>query len=191
MLDQLQVSTRAVLEQTKQLLCPSALAVPPGDAGAGVMLHPAQCLFWVQGSVRRDPLWTQAAGNSQGTLLPAVCAVPGQRRCPAAGGERCQRALPSLRSHAAGTGGPARLCPCAGNAHLYPHRRAPRGPLPPSSLLPYGKNRSVSSACFILLVMEAAAALSWWWGKASLVFCDLHTFLLKSWSLLSNTSLFK
>lgn len=77
-----------------------ALAAHQEDAAASVMLRlvqaAAQYLFWVQGSVYRDPLRTLEAGASQGTLLPAVlCSVVGQCPCPAAGGEQCQRALPS------------------------------------------------------------------------------------------------
>lgn len=104
--------------------------------------------------------WEQGTAKGQG--CPLCCAVLGQRGCPAAGRERCQRfqrALPWPRSHAAGDRRP-RGC-CARSApRLCPHRRALRAAPTPSSLLPYGKNRALSSAWFILLLVEAAAALS-------------------------------
>lgn len=113
-LDQLQVSTRAVLEQPKQLLC-----------------HPSsRCWRAVQGPVwcftqrklqprvycvHRDPRWTLGAGHSQGTRLPAVLRCPGSAWLP-----RCRQgavpAVPASPSLAAlarsrGQAAPRVLCP--------------------------------------------------------------------------------
>lgn len=117
-LDQLQVSDRAVLEETKQLF------VLQHEVEANAMLPSVQaaapCLF----SVYRDPLGTPGAGDSQGTRLPAALrSVLGQRPCPAAGGEQRQRDLP-FHSHHAGkerpSGGQVPLLLLWKNAPLPP-----------------------------------------------------------------------
>lgn len=71
----------------------------------------------------RDPPPTLGAGDSQGTLLPAVLrSLLGQRPCPAArGSSASQPFLPAgvqaRRAHPAGAG------PAALKAHLYPRCR--------------------------------------------------------------------
>lgn len=105
--------------------------------------------------------WASPGSRGQPGDRAARCArcVPGQRGCPAAGGERCRRALPpSLRSQQPGEA--PRVSARCWLCHLCPATGT-------ELLLPRGKNRSLSSAPFILLLVEAAAAFCGWRGKAS------------------------